>query len=225
LTLTEPPLSTATPPNTSALQSDPQPRPKKKSKYTAEQDAIILKLKHEAKPWSEIAAAADCGNALAARNRYQVLIGQQGGGTVIWDSEDAHGLKMLLEEAERAKWEHVAAELSRARSKHFSAVECRNKIKQLFDQNPTNFGVIVGDVNLAFLPPPVQVPPPYLPGEHHLHGQPTGSVGGAPMPHQYHHHNSMSTMSIDTAPLHQEDYSSGYSGQSQAPGPSEYSRK
>lgn len=228
LTLTDPPLATATPPNANALQPDPQPRPKKKSKYSAEQDAIILKLKREGKSWTEIAAAADCGNALAARNRYQVLIGQQGGGTVIWDADDAHALKALLEEAERAKWNFIASELSRVRSKHFSPHEVRGKIKQLFDQNPSYFGVVVGDVNLPFLP---QVPTQSLGyyGEQLPTSQPTQPMPSqpteAPMPHHYHHQHSLSTMSIDTAPLHHEEYSSGYPGPSRVQDASEYPRK
>ncbi|CAN6623767.1 hypothetical protein TRVA0_009S02344 [Trichomonascus vanleenenianus] len=144
LTLPEPPLSTAVPINPNALQPDPQPRPKKKSKYSPEQDSIILRMKKEGKSWTEIAEAAKCGNSLAARNRYQVLIGQQGGGAVVWEAEDSLGLKSLLEEGERAKWDYIASELSRIRSKKVSAKSCQSKIKELFDQDPTFFGVVIG---------------------------------------------------------------------------------
>lgn len=144
LTLTEPPLSAAAPINPNALVSDTQARPKKKSKYTPEQDAIILQMKKDGKAWSEISQAAQCGNSLAARNRYQVLIGQQGGGAVAWDTQDTMTLKHLLEDGERAKWEFVASELSRMRSVHVSEASCRKKIKELFDRDPTSFGVSVG---------------------------------------------------------------------------------
>jgi hypothetical protein len=150
LTVPEPPLSTAIPSNPTAMNSDSQPRPKKKSKYSAEQDDIILQMKREGKSWSDIAEAANCGNALAARNRYQVLIGQQGGGAVAWDSDDAVGLKMLLEKGEKAKWDYIATEVSRMRSKDFTASDCQGIIKQLFEENPAFFGIVVG----PSMPPP-----------------------------------------------------------------------
>lgn len=153
LTLPEPPLATAMPTNPTAMNSDSQPRPKKKSKYSAEQDNIILQMKREGKSWSDIAEAANCGNALAARNRYQVLIGQQGGGSMAWETEDAVGLKMLLEKGEKAKWDYIATEISRMRSKNFTAVDCQGVIKQLFDENPAFFGIIVG----PSAPPPQQL--------------------------------------------------------------------
>lgn len=170
LTLPEPPLSMAIPANPNALQSDPQPRPKKKSKYSAEQDQIILQLKKEGKSWSEIAEKAKCGNSLAARNRYQVLIGQQGGGAVVWEAEDAMGLKSLLEEGEKAKWDYIASELSRLRSKNITAHACQSKIKELFDADPSRFGVVIGANAMA----------PFGPGSYGAQPPPTpmGSYGG-----------------------------------------------
>lgn len=157
LSIPEPPLATATPINPNALQADPQPRPKKKSKYSTEQDNIIIKMKREGKTWIEISEAAQCGNALAARNRYQVLIGQQGGGAVVWETEDTLSLKNLLEEGEKAKWKYVAEELSRRRNKKLTSPDCQKKTKEIFDENPAFFGIMVnqnpsdpnGPVNFA----------------------------------------------------------------------------
>lgn len=143
LSIPEPPLATATPINPSALQSDPQPRPKKKSKYSTEQDNIIIKMKREGKTWIEISEAAQCGNALAARNRYQVLIGQQGGGAVVWETEDTLSLKNLLEEGEKAKWKYIAEELSRRRNKKLTSSDCQKKTKEIFDENPAFFGIMI----------------------------------------------------------------------------------
>lgn len=144
LNLPEPPLSNAIPSNPNSLQSDPQPRPKKKSKYSSDQDATILQMKKDGKSWSEIANAAQCGNSLAARNRYQVLIGQQGSGAVVWDSDDAMGLKNLLDDGEKAKWDYISSELSRLRSKKIGSKDCQQRIKYLFDNDPTSFGIVVG---------------------------------------------------------------------------------
>lgn len=143
LTVPVPPLSQATPINPASLQSDTTPRPKKKSKYSVEQDQTILRLKKEGKSWSDISDAANCGNSLAARNRYQVLIGQQGGGAVVWDAEDAQAFRDLLEEGEKAKWNHIAAELSRLRNKKMTPKVCQDKIKQMFATNPVTFGLAV----------------------------------------------------------------------------------
>lgn len=142
LSIPEPPLATATPSNPNVMKSDLQPRPKKKSKYSAEQDAIILRMKKEGKPWSDICEAAKCGNSIAARNRYQVLIGQQGGGAVVWESQDTAALKALLEEGEKTKWNFIAHELTRIRNKKATAKACQGKIKELFDNNPSFFGIV-----------------------------------------------------------------------------------
>lgn len=167
LNLPEPPLASAIPSNPNALQADSAPRPKKKSKYSSEQDSIILQMKKEGKSWSEIAEAANCGNSLAARNRYQVLIGQQGGGAVVWDSDDALSLKTLLEDGEKAKWDYIASELSRLRSKKVSPKDCQNKIKTLFESDPGGFGIVVGasatpyNTASSYFPPQYPtIPPP-----------------------------------------------------------------
>lgn len=100
-------------------------------------------MKKEGRPWTDISEAAKCGNSIAARNRYQVLIGQQGGGAVVWEADDTASLKNLLEEGEKAKWNYIANELSRVRNKKATPVACQKKIKELFDQNPALFGIIL----------------------------------------------------------------------------------
>lgn len=165
LTIPEPPLATATPLNPSSMKSDPQPRPKKKSKYTTEQDELILKMKKDGSSWTQISEAAQCGNSIAARNRYQVLIGQQGGGAVVWDSEDTQSFKSLLERGESAKWNFIANEMSRIRNKKTTPVACRKKIKELFETNPALFGIVLNSSSI-FMPPAISShngPPPALP--------------------------------------------------------------
>lgn len=143
LSIPEPPLALAPPINPNVMKSDPQPRPKKKSKYTAEQDQIILSMKKNGLPWTDISKAAQCGNHIAARNRYQVLIGQQGGGAVVWDSDDTMTFKRMLEDGERAKWNFIANELSRIRSKKATPMACQRKVKELFEHNPAMFGIVL----------------------------------------------------------------------------------
>lgn len=113
-------------------------------------------MKKEGRPWTEICEAAKCGNSIAARNRYQVLIGQQGGGAVVWEAEDTASLKKMLEDGEKAKWNYIANELSRVRNKKATPLACQKKIKELFDHNPAFFGIIL---NSPMHPPPYG--PPY----------------------------------------------------------------
>lgn len=183
LSIPEPPLATATPANPNVMKSDAQPRPKKKSKYTAEQDAIILRMKKDGRSWTDICEAAKCGNSIAARNRYQVLIGQQGGGAVVWEAEDTASLKKLLEEGEKAKWNYIANELSRIRNKKATAGACQKKIKDLFDHNPAFFGIILNPPAPAMHPHPHPYGP-YMGGAHV--GPPGGPIQGGPMPGQHH---------------------------------------
>lgn len=140
--LCEPPLSDSMPANTEALKPDPEPRTRKRSKYTREQDEVILEMKARGANWSEIAEHAQCDNSLAARNRYQVLIGQQGGGTHTWSREECRALQTLLDEGERAKWLYIAAELTKKQKKEFTIEACHYKISQLFADNPESFGVV-----------------------------------------------------------------------------------
>ncbi|KAG5365771.1 Adherence factor [Yarrowia sp. B02] len=142
LTLSVPPLAAAVPPNMQVLRSANSDRPKKKSKYSSEQDEIILSMKKAGKGWHEIGEAAHCDNALAARNRYQVLMGQQGSGSVYWDPEDNMGLKALLDDGERAKWEFVAAELSKIRRKNITSPVVRAKVRDMLFKNSILFKVV-----------------------------------------------------------------------------------
>lgn len=138
----QPPLYNILPAYPHALDADPQPRTRKQSKYSAEQDQIILDLKSQNRPWVEIAKLANCHNHLAARNRYQVLIGQQGGGNFIWTNEDCAALQDSLDEGERAKWLFIAQELSRKLGQHFTIDMVHYKITSLFAENPQTFGVV-----------------------------------------------------------------------------------
>lgn len=142
LTLSLPPLAAAVPPNMQVMRSANSDRPKKKSKYSSEQDDIILSMKKAGKGWHEIGEAAHCDNALAARNRYQVLMGQQGSGSVYWDPEDNMGLKALLDDGERAKWEFVAAELSKIRRKNITSPVVRAKVRDMLFKNSILFKVV-----------------------------------------------------------------------------------
>ncbi len=142
LALPIPPLSTAQPHPNALIVQQPQ-RVKKKSKYSKEQDELILSMKKQGKSWVEISEKAKCGNFLAARNRYQVLIGQQGGGAVAWSYEDTIGLQSLLDKGEKEKWKFIATELTKVTSKRFTDVQCREMIKQLFSKDPSAFGVVV----------------------------------------------------------------------------------
>ncbi|KAG5357282.1 Adherence factor [Yarrowia sp. C11] len=142
LTLSLPPLAVAVPPNMQVMRSANSDRPKKKSKYSSEQDEIILSMKKAGKGWHEIGEAAHCDNALAARNRYQVLMGQQGSGSVYWDTEDNMGLKALLDDGERAKWEFVAAELSKIRRKNITSPVVRAKVRDMLFKNSILFKVV-----------------------------------------------------------------------------------
>lgn len=100
-------------------------------------------MKKEGRPWTDISDAAKCGNSIAARNRYQVLIGQQGGGAVVWDEADTLAMQRILEDGEKAKWNFIANELSRVRSKKASRAACQRKVKELFDNNPAVFGIVL----------------------------------------------------------------------------------
>ncbi|KAK9475408.1 uncharacterized protein V1510DRAFT_409108 [Dipodascopsis tothii] len=109
----------------------PESRPRKKSKYSSEQDELILSLKRAGHSWPEIAQAANCENFLAARNRYQVLIGQQGSGNVVWDAEDEAALRALLDEGEKVKWKFISSELSKLRNKRMTPASCQRKMVEL----------------------------------------------------------------------------------------------
>lgn len=160
LSVPQPPLSKAAACSGTTMNSDAPPRSKKKSKYTKEQDDLIIKMKVEGSTWADIAEATKCSNAIAARNRYQVLIGQQGGKTVLWQEEDATELQRLLEYGEVAKWEAIAHELGKQRNKKFTSKDCRSKISELFSSNPGIFNIAVGQQPVISPYEQDWVPPP-----------------------------------------------------------------
>lgn len=138
LIIAAPPLSQAAPLNTASLSSDTE-RPKKKSKYSKEQDDTILELQKKHASWKEIAETVGC-TELAARNRYQVLVGQQGGSSIL-NSDEISKLKALLEEGEKKKWKVIAEKFSGKMNKKVSPQACQRKIKQLFFSNPGKYGI------------------------------------------------------------------------------------
>lgn len=119
-------------------------RSKRKSKFTKEQDDMIVDLKNKGKSWADIAQIAGVGSFLAARNRYQVLIGQQGVGSSVWGVSDSQNLQSLVDEGEIEKWRFIAREMYKLTGKSFTDVQCRELIRKLFLQDPTEFGVDEG---------------------------------------------------------------------------------
>lgn len=140
-TLPVPPLSKA-PTRPETRPQVGQKRAKRMSKFTKEQDELILKLKREGKTWVEIADIAKVGNYLAARNRYQVIVGQQGNNnSSSWGHKDRLVLHSLLDSAELEKWQYIAAEMRKATGKDFSDKECRDIVRYYFWLDPYSFGV------------------------------------------------------------------------------------
>lgn len=117
-------------------------RSKRRLKYTREQDDLILRLKKDGKLWVEIAEVSGVGSYLAARNRYQVIVGQQGNNnSSSWTAKDRRVLHQVLDNAELDKWRCIAAELSKASGKTFTSKECRDMVRYLFWTNPSSFGI------------------------------------------------------------------------------------
>lgn len=117
-------------------------RAKRKSKFTPEQDDLIVGLKKKGKSWVEIAEITGVGSYLAARNRYQVIVGQQGNNnSSAWDNKDKLFLHQLLDAAELEKWRFICLELNKSTNKNFTDYECREMIRELFFKNPVSFGV------------------------------------------------------------------------------------
>lgn len=125
-----------------------QKRAKRKSKFTKEQDEMIIALKKDGKSWVEIAEITGVGSYLAARNRYQVIVGQQGNNNLAsWKEEDKIILQKMLDLAELEKWEFIASELKMSTGKNFSGKECREAIRALFWKSPMAFGVNEATLN------------------------------------------------------------------------------
>ncbi|ODV70431.1 hypothetical protein HYPBUDRAFT_89718, partial [Hyphopichia burtonii NRRL Y-1933] len=119
-----------------------QKRAKRKSKFTQRQDELIVSLKRKGKSWVEIAEITEVGSYLAARNRYQVIVGQQGNNnSSSWNQEDKVLLKKILDSAEIEKWQFIANEFNKATGKNYTDVDCRDFIKLLFWMNPLNFQI------------------------------------------------------------------------------------
>lgn len=119
-----------------------QKRTKRKTKFTKKQDELILSLKKEGKSWAEIAEFSGVGSFLAARNRYQVIVGQQGNNnSSSWNGEDTETLRSMLDDGELAKWKYISVKLNKATNKYFSPKECRDMVRCLFWSNPLSFEV------------------------------------------------------------------------------------
>ncbi|CAI5758172.1 unnamed protein product [Candida verbasci] len=117
-------------------------RAKRKSKFSQEQDDMIVNLKRKGKSWVEIAEIAGVDSYLAARNRYQVIVGQQGNNnSSAWDNKDKVFLQQLLDAGEFEKWKFISNELNKSTNKNFTDYECREMIRELFWLNPVSFGV------------------------------------------------------------------------------------
>ncbi|QRG40221.1 hypothetical protein FDK38_004685 [Candidozyma auris] len=141
LLLPPPPLSKAPlRPDSSAVF--PGRRTKRKSKFTKEQDQLIVSLKRQGRSWVEIADIANVGSYLTARNRYQVIVGQQGSAHLCpWSQDNKMYLQRLLDGAELAKWDFIAKELSKQTGKHFTSKECREYARFLLFSSPESMGV------------------------------------------------------------------------------------
>lgn len=125
-----------------------QKRAKRKSKFSKKQDELIVSLKRKGKSWVEIAEMTQVGSYLAARNRYQVIVGQQGNNnSSSWDNDDKVLLRKLLDTAELEKWRFIANEFNKATGKHYSDKDCRDFIKSLFWINPASFQVNEETIN------------------------------------------------------------------------------
>lgn len=136
-----PPLSKA-PTRPDVMVMGSQRRPKRKSKFTKLQDSMIIRLKKEGRLWVEIADMAGVGSYLAARNRYQVIVGQQGNNNSLsWTAEDRRQLQLLLDVVELEKWRYVALELFKATGKNYTLHEVREFTRQMLWQNPSSMGV------------------------------------------------------------------------------------
>lgn len=117
-------------------------RSKRKSKFTKLQDDLIVKLKNDGKNWVEIAEFTKVGSYLAARNRYQVIIGQQGNNnSSSWNQDYNNLLKSLLDKYENEKWKFITIELNKVTGKNFTVEDIKNLVKHLFNSNPFNFNV------------------------------------------------------------------------------------
>ncbi|OWB76385.1 hypothetical protein B5S32_g536 [[Candida] boidinii] len=138
-----PPFNTIEP-NPRALKRSVPKVARRKSKFTNEQDQLIIKLKREGKTWVDIADLAGVGTYLAARNRYQVLIGQQGGGTSECGPDDAVALQSVVDTGEIEKFKFIAKEFEKRTGKSYNHEQVREFIRFLFWRDPEIFNVNSG---------------------------------------------------------------------------------
>ncbi|GME75850.1 unnamed protein product [Ambrosiozyma monospora] len=108
-----PPFANIEPTKKSMKAQQPK-RSRRKSKFTKEQDELIINMKKAGKSWVEIAEVAGVGTYLAARNRYQVLIGQQGGGNSECGPDDVLALRELVDEGEIEKMKYLSKEFEKS---------------------------------------------------------------------------------------------------------------
>lgn len=128
-------------PNKSALVAEKPKRSKRKSKFTPEQDKLIVRLKNENKTWVEIAEIAKVESYLTARNRYQVLIGQQGSSSHDFTEEDLDSLKQIVDEAEIEKMKHLSKEFRKCTGKLCTYKQVRELIRYMFWKDPEQFDI------------------------------------------------------------------------------------
>ncbi|ONH68661.1 Adherence factor [Cyberlindnera fabianii] len=139
-TITCPPLREQ-PLQIDAVTDTPAKRIKRKSKFSKEQDEMIIDLKRKGKSWVDIAEITGVGSFLTARNRYQVLMGQQGAASTVWSPEDVQSLQNLVDEGELEKWRFISRELYKLTRKLFSDAQCREIVRELFHDDPSEFGI------------------------------------------------------------------------------------
>ncbi|VEU23909.1 DEKNAAC105151 [Brettanomyces naardenensis] len=133
-------------PTKESLKIQKPKRSRRRSKFTQEQDDMIISMKKAGKSWVEIAESTGVGSYLAARNRYQVLVGQQGGRSMECGPEDVQELRGILDEGELVKWSFLAKELSKVTRKEYTPEQVRELLRYLFWKNPETF-----DVNEKYL--------------------------------------------------------------------------
>ncbi|GMG20620.1 unnamed protein product [Ambrosiozyma monospora] len=139
-TIPIPPFANIEPTKKSMKAQQPK-RSRRKSKFTKEQDELIINMKKAGKSWVEIAEVAGVGTYLAARNRYQVLIGQQGGGNSECGPDDVLALRELIDEGEIEKMKYLSKEFEKSTGKPYDYKQIRELLRYLFWKDPGNFDV------------------------------------------------------------------------------------
>ncbi|GMM47909.1 hypothetical protein DAPK24_045070 [Pichia kluyveri] len=128
-------------PSSKSLKVEKPKRSKRRSKFSKEQDELIVKLKEENKSWVEIAEIANVDSYLAARNRYQVLIGQQGGGANECGPDEINVLKEIVDDGEIEKMKYLSKEFAKCTGKLCSYKQIRELLRYLFWKDPNKFDV------------------------------------------------------------------------------------